>query len=277
MLELGKFQTLEVLRNTPPGLFLGSSSGEEVLLPNKYIPKNTNIGDKIEVFVYLDHEERFVATTIQPYIQINSFGLLEVVDVTKSGAFLYWGLEKDLFVPFNEQLKQMKVGQFCLVYMYLDKSTNRLVASERIGKFLKNEQLTIQENQEVDLIIGNKTELGFNVVINELHLGLVYADDIYLPIETGDKIKGFIKKIREDNKIDVTLQPMGYRNIIEPSSQFIIDKLKKKGGFISLNDNSSPELIKQEMNMSKKNFKKTIGLLYKQKLIIIKEDGIYLV
>jgi uncharacterized protein len=276
MLEIGKYNTLKVLRLTPPGAFLGNAEGEEVLLPNKYVPKGIRVDEELEVFVYLDYEERLVATTIKPYASLNQFAYLEVVDLSRAGAFMYWGLEKDLFVPFQEQVSKMRVGQSYLVYVYLDKSSGRLAASERINRFLKNEELSIEEGQEVDLIIANKSDLGFNVVINEQHLGLVYFDDIYIAIETGDKIKGYIKKIRDDHKIDVTLRPMGYRNIIEPSAQLILDTIKKKGGVLKLTDNSHPDEIKALLGMSKKNFKKTIGALYKQKLILLKEDGVYL-
>jgi uncharacterized protein len=276
MLEIGKYNTLKVLRLTPPGAFLGNAEGEEVLLPNKYVPKGIRVDEEVEVFVYLDYEERLVATTIKPYASLNQFAYLEVVDLSRAGAFMYWGLEKDLFVPFQEQVSKMRVGQSYLVYMYLDKSSGRLAASERINRFLKNEELSIEEGQEVNLIIANKSDLGFNVIINEQHLGLVYFDDIYIAIETGDKIKGYIKKIRDDHKIDVTLRPMGYRNIIEPSAQLILDTIKKKGGVLKLTDNSHPDEIKAMLGMSKKNFKKTIGALYKQKLIVLKEDGVYL-
>lgn len=276
MLEIGKYNTLKVLRLTPPGAFLGNAEGEEVLLPNKYVPKGIRVDEELEVFVYLDYEERLVATTIKPYASLNQFAYLEVVDLSRAGAFMYWGLEKDLFVPFQEQVSKMRVGQSYLVYVYLDKSSGRLAASERINRFLKNEELSIEDGQEVDLIIANKSDLGFNVVINEQHLGLVYFDDIYIAIETGDKIKGYIKKLRDDHKIDVTLRPMGYRNIIEPSAQLILDTIKKKGGVLKLTDNSHPDEIKALLGMSKKNFKKTIGALYKQKLILLKEDGVYL-
>ncbi|MDP2175277.1 MAG: S1-like domain-containing RNA-binding protein [Bacteroidota bacterium] len=276
MLEIGKYNTLKVLRLTPPGAFLGNAEGEEVLLPNKYVPKGIRVDEELEVFVYLDYEERLVATTIKPYTSLNQFAYLEVVDLSRAGAFMYWGLEKDLFVPFQEQVSKMRVGQSYLVYVYLDKSSGRLAASERINRFLKNEELSIEEGQEVDLIIASKSDLGFNVVVNEQHLGLVYFDDIYIAIETGDKIKGYIKKIRDDHKIDVTLRPMGYRNIIEPSAQLILDTIKKKGGILKLTDNSHPDEIKALLGMSKKNFKKTIGALYKQKLILLKEDGVYL-
>ncbi len=276
MIQIGEYQTLEILRDTVPGLFLGDENGHDVLLPNKYKPKEYNIGDKIDVFVYLDFEERLVATNIRPYITLNTFAALKIIDNSRIGAFLDWGLEKDLFVPFKEQISQMRPGDYSLVYMYEDKSTGRLAATERIKRYLKNETLTVEEGDAVELIIANKTDLGLNAIINEKHLGLIYHDEIFRNLQLGEKLKGFIKKIREDNKIDISLQPMGYRNVIEPTSQFILDALKRHNGVLKLTDNSHPDDIKRILQMSKKTFKKTIGLLYKQKQIAIKEDGIYL-
>lgn len=276
MIQIGEYQTLEILRDTTPGLFLGDEKGNDVLLPNKYKPASYNIGDKIEVFVYLDFDERLVATSIKPYITLNKYAALKVVDNSRVGAFLDWGLEKDLFVPFKEQISQMRAGEYYLVYMYEDKSTGRLAATERIKRYLKNEVLTVEEGQQVELIIANKTDLGVNAIINEKHLGLIYHDEIFRKLQLGEKTKGYIKKIREDNKIDISLQPMGYRNVIEPTAQHILDALKRHNGVIKLTDNSDPEDIKRILQMSKKTFKKTIGLLYKQQQIAIKDDGIYL-
>lgn len=277
MLNIGTYQDLVAKRQSPPGVFLENELGEEILLPNKYIPKTLNIGDTINVFVYLDFDERLIATTIHPYATLNQFAMLEAVDITTNGAFLYWGLEKDLFVPFKEQRAPMRKGEQYLVYIYFDKSSGRLAATEKYAKFLKKEIEGINEGDTVDLIIGNKTELGVNVIINEEYAGLVYNDDIYIPITKGDKITGYIKTIREDNKIDVTLQPMGYKKQIEPNAQKVLDVLGRRGGKLALGDNSSPEMIKDTLGMSKKNFKKAIGFLYKQKMILISDSQISLI
>lgn len=277
MIEIGKYNTFEILRTTKVGLFLGSADGkDEILLPNKYVPSKFDIGDELNAFVYLDHEERPIATTLEPYVLLNEFALLRVNYINQFGAFLDWGLEKDLFVPFKEQARPMEKGKRFLIYLYLDEQTNRLVASSKINQFLSNEALTVEVGEEVDLLISHITELGINVIINGIHKGLVYKDGVYDDaIRTGDKTRGFIKTIRPDNKIDVVLQKQGYESI-EPNAQVILDELKASRGFLRLHDNSHPEDIRTVLRMSKKTFKKAIGLLFKQQLIDIKDDGIYL-
>ncbi|MEO2072009.1 MAG: S1-like domain-containing RNA-binding protein [Zunongwangia sp.] len=275
MLNIGENHRLIIDRETEPGLFLKNVEGDEVLLPNKYIPENFQLEDEIEVFVYLDHSERPVATTLEPYVKLDEFAFLECVETTDFGAFLDWGLEKHLFVPFKEQVYPMQKGHRYLIFCYLDEDTNRLVASSKVHAFLDNSDLTIKPFEEVDLIISNKTDLGYNVIINEIHLGLIYNDDVFQPIEIGDRIKGFIKKTRKDGKIDVTLQRPGYRSI-EPNAQVILDKLQENKGFLNITDKSSPDQIKSVLKMSKKSFKRAAGNLYKQRQIDIKDDGIYL-
>ncbi|SHE40604.1 hypothetical protein SAMN05444278_101537 [Psychroflexus salarius] len=277
MLELGLKHTLEIDRDTAPGLFLKNEAGDEVLLPNKYKPKTYEIGDSIEVFVYLDFEERPVATTLEPKIQLDEFAVLTCVDSNDFGAFLDWNLEKHLFVPHSEQAYKMKPNNNYLVFCYLDEETNRLVASSRVNKFVDNSVLTVNEFDEVEIIITNPTELGFNVIINEIHAGLLYKDEVYADLKTGDRLKAYIKKVRPDNKIDVTLQKFGYKSI-EPNAQKVYDILKAtEKGYLPLHDKSKPEAIYQTLHLSKKAFKKAIGSLYKDKQIIIKNgDGIYL-
>lgn len=275
MIEIGKYNTLKIERDTQVGLYL-TDGNEDILLPNKYVPREFEIGEELIVFVYLDHEERPVATTLEPYIYLNEFALLRVNYTNKFGAFLNWGLEKDLFVPFREQARPMEKGKRYLVYMYLDEKSNRLAASSKINQFLNNETLTVEEGEEVDLIVSHITDMGINVIINEQHKGLMYKDEVYEDLRTGDRVKGFIKMIRPDNKIDVTLQKTGFEGI-EPNAEKILDELRASRGFLRLNDSSHPEDIKTVLRMSKKTFKKAIGTLYKQKLIEIKEDGIYLV
>lgn len=274
-MKIGHYNTLKIERLTKVGLFL-SDGKEDVLLPLKYVPKSYSIGDELIVFVYLDHEERPVATTLEPYILMDEFGLLRVNYVNNIGAFLDWGLEKDLFVPFREQARPMEKGKRYLVFAYIDEKTNRIVASSKTNQFLNNENVTLQVGDEVDLIISHITDVGINVIINDQHKGLLYKDQVYDDIRTGDRMEGYIKTIRPDNKIDVTLQKTGYQNI-EPNAQKIVDELKASRGFLRLNDNSDPEDIKTVLKMSKKTFKKAIGLLYKDKQIELKEDGIYLI
>jgi predicted RNA-binding protein (virulence factor B family) len=274
-MKIGHYNTLKIARETKVGLFL-TDGKDDVLLPLKYVPTEYNIGDELIVFVYLDHEERPVATTLEPYILMDEFGLLRVNYVNNIGAFLDWGLEKDLFVPFREQARPMEKGKRYLVFAYIDEKTNRIVASSKTNQFLNNENVTLQVGDEVDLIISHITDVGINVIINDQHKGLLYKDQVYDDIRTGDRMVGYIKTIRPDNKIDVTLQKTGYQNI-EPNAQKIVDELKASRGFLRLNDNSDPEDIKTVLKMSKKTFKKAIGLLYKDKQIELKEDGIYLI
>jgi len=275
MIEIGKYNTLKIERSTNVGLFL-SDGEKDILLPNKYVPNVYEIGEELIVFVYLDHEERPVATTLEPYIKLNEFGWLRVNYINEFGAFLDWGLEKDLFVPFKEQARPMEQGKRYLVYMYSDERTQRLVASSKTNQFLSNDEINLEKNEEVDLIISHITDLGINVIINEKHKGLVYKDEAYVDVKPGQRMKGFIKTIRPDGKIDVSFQKLGYESV-EPNAEKILSELRSSRGFLRLNDNSHPEDIKTVLQMSKKTFKKAIGLLYKEKLIEIKDDGIHLV
>ncbi|GAL72431.1 S1 RNA binding domain [Jejuia pallidilutea] len=275
-MELGQINTLEILRETDHGVYLIDDEDNEVLLPNRYVPSEFKIWDKIDVFIYLDNEERLVATTDIPYIKRNEFALLRCNQVTDFGAFLDWGLVKELFCPFKEQAFKMKPGGWYLVHCYLDEKTERLVASSKTNRFLDNKELTVEQFQEVDLIVSHPSDIGWNVIVNKKHIGLIYKDNIYRDISVGDKLKGIVKKIRPGNKLDITLEKIGYRNI-EPNAQRILKELEDNSGFLNLTDKSNPELIKDTLQMSKKNFKKAIGSLYKQRQIEIKPDGIYLV
>lgn len=265
-----------MLRRLEQGIYLGNEgSDESVLLPNRYITKDMQVGDTIDVFVYNDSEDRIVATTLHPKILLNKFACLSVVSVSDHGAFLDWGLAKDLFVPFSEQASEMHEGESYIVYLYLDKLTNRLVASSKINRFTDKEKPPFKEKEEVELLIAHKSDIGINVIINDKYKGIIYQNEIFQEVEFGSRIKGFIKKVREDNKIDVSLQKSGYENV-QPNEQKILTKLKEKNGFLPLNDYSSPEEIVSSLAMSKKVFKKAIGSLFKQRLIRIEEKGIYL-
>lgn len=277
MLQIGQYHTLEILRLTPPGLFLGDGEKEnEVLLPNKYIPANYEIGDQITVFVYQDFDERVVATTLTPKITLNGWAMLEVKDNSKIGAFMDWGLEKDLLVPFSEQLSRMRVGGRYLIHMYYDEASGRLVGSQKFKKFISNDFLKLNEGDEVDIIIGNKSDLGVNVIVNGQHSGLIYHDEIFTNLEMGMEMKAYVKKIRENNKMDIALQKPGYASI-EPNADKILSILQKNNGFLKLNDSSSPEDIYDQLGMSKKTFKKAIGLLFRNRLISLEDEGVKLV
>ena len=276
MIRLGEYNTLEILRETDPGLYLGDTQENVVLLPHRYKPENFNIGDMLEVFVYLDYEERPVATTLTPHVLLNDFGYLHCSDVNEFGAFMDWGVQKQLFVPFKEQARPMKVGNWYIVYIYMDEQTNRLVGSSKTNKYLNNDSVTLQKFDEIGIMVTHITDLGANVIVNGKHKGLIFINDIFEDIRTGDTMKAFVKSVREDNKIDVVLQSPGYRSI-EPNANFILDELKAAGGFMPLHDKSDPQAIKNELGMSKKSFKKAIGTLYKDKQIAIKPDGIELI
>ncbi len=275
MIHIGEYNTLTILREKEPGLFLSDEEDNEVLLPNRYVPKEFKIWDKLEVFVYLDNEERLVAVTDKPYITKGEFAVLRCNQVTEHGAFLDWGMVKELFCPFKEQTFKMKKGGWYLVYCYLDEKTDRLVASSKTNKFLSNQDLTVEQFQEVDLIVSHPSEIGMNVIVNKKHLGLIFNDNIFQDLSVGDRLKGIVKKIRKDNKLDIALGQVGYRNI-EPNAEAIIRELEDNSGFVNLTDKSSPEDIKEVFQMSKKNFKKAVGSLYKQRIITIEKGGIRL-
>ncbi len=276
MIALGKYNNLEILRDTSVGLFLGDEEGNDVLLPNKYVPEEFEIGDFIDVFCYLDHEERVVATTLEPYVMVDQFRLLQVAEVNEYGAFMDWGLEKHLLVPFREQRNKMQEGQWYVVYCYLDEKTDRLVASNKLDKFLSNDTLTVGELDKVDLVVTRLTDLGWEVVINNKHKGLVYSNQVFRKVAIGDMLTGYVKSIRPDNKIDISLQPIG-TDSLEPTANLIYQKLVSNGGSLPLHDKSDPEDIKAMLQMSKKMFKKGIGTLYRERKIEIGTDGIRLV
>lgn len=276
MIELGNYNTLKILRETAVGLFLGDDDVDDLLLPSKYVPDNFSIGDDLSVFCYLDYEERPIATTLKPLIKRNSFGFLRVAEVNDFGAFLDWGLEKHLLVPFREQQIKMIEGNSYVVYCYLDEKTFRLVASSRLDKFTMNKEISLNPKEEVDLLVSRRSELGWNVIINNKYNGLVFESEVYQPMNVGDSLKGYVKKIREDNKVDISLKPIGHLGL-EPAAKQIFEKLELANGYIPLHDKSSPEDIQKMFQMSKKTFKKAIGTLYKERKIKIKSDGIYTV
>ncbi len=272
----GEFNLLKAKRRTLNGYYLIDNEEVEVLLPNKYVPTGMKPGDEISVFIFKDSEDRLTATTIKPKILLNEFGVLEVVDVNPVGAFLDWGLEKDLLVPYSEQVEKMKVGRSYPVYLYMDNKTQRLVATGKINRILEREEIQVDEGEEVELLICNSTDIGITVIINNLHPGLLYDNELFQAVTPGDIVTGYIKNIRPDKKIDVSLQKQGYINV-EPNAQKILQNLKDNNGFLNVTDKSDPIIILAKLEMSKKLFKKAIGSLYKQRLIRIEKDGIYLV
>ena len=276
MLEQGKLVELNILKRAIVGLYLSDDSGEEVLLPNKYCTEEMKPRGKVKVFIYRDSEGRTVATTLTPKINLHEFALLKVSAVSGVGAFLDWGLEKDLMVPFREQKQKMEEGRWYIVYLDLDQKTDRLFASNRVERHLQNDELLVKEGDEVDLVVQQKTDMGYAVIINHKHKGLIFDNEVFKEVRVGDKLKGYVKNVRDDNKIDVSLQAIGYRGANDANSERILTKLKEYDGFIPLTDKSTPEEISAQFGISKKAFKKSLGALYKQHLIEIQPTGIRL-
>lgn len=278
MIELGKYNLLEVMRSTPHGLFLEDKEENDVLLPGKFIPEGTAIGDYLEVYIYRDNEERLVATTEEPKFTLYEFAGLKVSDVNDHGAFVDYGVGKDLFVPFREQKVKMEVGNYYLVYMYLDGQTDRLAGSTKVEQFLDLVDLEEDElavGDEVTILAWSKSELGTNVIVNNRYRGLIYANELFEELTVGMPKTAYINRIREDGKLDIRLEKDGYAKV-EGNAKKILDLLKERRGYLLLTDKSSPDLIKKELGMSKKTFKKSIGALYKQKIILLEEKGIRL-
>lgn len=276
MIEIGKINTLSVLRETDVGLFLGDDEHNEVLLPTSFLKTKHKIDEQVDVFVYTDSDNKLIASSQKPYAELHSFAYLRVTAVTEFGAFIEWGLEKDLFVPYNEQKNKMTEDNFYVVYIYLDKLTRRIVGSNRIEKFLSNDNLQLEEGQQVDLMVFEESPLGFSVIINGKHQGLIYHNDIYHDVFIGDEMKGYVKTIREDKLIDISFQKSGFKNVLD-STEVILEYIKKNNGFINLHDKSTPEEISIRLSMSKATFKKSIGILYRHRKVIIKPEGVYLV
>lgn len=276
MLEIGAYHKMIIDRDMSPGLYLRNEDDDEVLLPGKYAPENFQLEDSIDVFVYLDNEERPVATTLKPFIEKNGFAFLRCTDVTGIGAFVDWGIDKQLLVPYSNQMAPMKPGLSYVVYLYLDEKSNRLVGSTKTMQFTNNDEIEVEKFEKVDLLVSHYSDHGANVIINGKHMGLVYKDSIFEDLRVGDRLPGYIKWVREDKKIDVILQPEGYKGI-EPNTKYIMEELQANGGKLMLSDKSSPEDIQAQLGISKKSFKKAIGVLYKERQIVIEKDSIHLI
>jgi len=274
MLEIGKFNQLEVLREVDFGYYLQSDKGD-ILIPRKYVPEGTRIGEILRVFVYTDSEDRLIATTLDPIAAVGEFAAMRVKDVTDFGAFLDWGIEKDLLVPNSEQHRKLRVGQTTVVRLCLDARTERVIGVGKLNPFLNKDLSALEEGQAVNLMVYDQTDLGFMVLIDNQYSGMLYENEVFEPLEIGMKKKGFIKKIRPDGKIDVRLFKDGVAGI-DDSKDVILKKLTKSGGFLPYHDKSDADTIQEVFQMSKKSFKKAIGGLYKEGRIQILDDGIQL-
>jgi hypothetical protein len=274
MIKIGKYNTLRISRFVDFGAYLtddNDAKGTEILLPAKYLDENSVVGDEVEVFVYTDSEDRPIATTEVPFAQVGEFAYLQVVEVNKIGAFVDWGLVKNLLVPYSEQRSKMHPGGVYLVYVYLDAATGRVVASAKIDKYLGNAYPEYKRGEKVDVLVYGRTPIGYQVIVNNMHKGMIYANEVYRNIEIEEHLTAYVKHVREDGKIDLTLTAPGTAGRINSLSETIIDLLRMDA--LTVTDKSAPEEIKALLHCSKKDFKKTIGALYKEHQIVIAETG----
>jgi hypothetical protein len=275
MLNIGKINTLNVVKKQGPDVYLDNGTSAKVLLADKKLPDNCQVGDALDVFVYVDSEGHLAATTKTPLAQVDDIAWLKVVSLNYVGAFLDWGLPKDLLVPFSEQHHEMEVGKSYMVKVFLD-DKNRIAATTKIDRFIADESVDFEVGQKVSLIIADKTELGFKAIVNNTHWGLLYQNELFQPLKRGQKLDGYIKQIREDGKIDLILNQPGYGKVLSLTDNILI-KLKENNGALMLSDKSPPEAIYAAFGVSKKVFKQAIGALYKKQLISIDKNGIKLV
>jgi predicted RNA-binding protein (virulence factor B family) len=276
MAELGKYNNLRIVKEVDFGLYLDGGSDGEILLPLRYVPEKYEIDQMIEVFIYLDSEDRIIATTEHPLATVGEFALLDVVSVNAIGAFLDWGLPKDLLVPFSEQKQNMETGNAYMVYIYVDEQTKRIVGTNKINRYLDQVPPSYTIGQEVDVLVSNRNEIGYTVIVNSAHKGIIYENEVFHKIFRGQHYRGYVNKVREDNKIDIRLQKPGMEHV-DDLSRKIIDELNFMNGKLAMNDHTEPELIYKTFGVSKKAFKKALGTLYKQHIINILDDGIELV
>lgn len=275
MADIGKFNTLPVIALTANGAYLDGGELGEILLPNRYVPENCEAEMMIDVFIYADSADRLVATTEKPLGQVGQFVSLKVAQVNKLGAFLDWGLPKDLLVPYNQQHRKMEVGKYYLVYIYLDETTERIAASSKLDKYLDIWPAQYNQGDEVALVISSKTDLGYKAIINHAHWGLIFDSEVHQRLRQGQHVKGYIKNVREDGRVDLSLSRSGKRKVLD-FKDTLIAHLEKNEGFCDINDKSSPELINRVFGVSKKAFKATVGHLLKQGRIVIEPNGIRL-
>lgn len=276
MVQLGQYNTLPVSKLVDFGLYLDGGDGLEILMPKRYVPEGAKPGDELRVFVYQDAEARLIATDEHPYATVGQFASLRINSVNQVGAFADWGTSKELLVPHREQAQDMEEGRRYIIYIYIDQVSGRIAGTSKLDKHLDNIPPTYKEGEEVEALVWKRTPLGYKVIINNQHTGLIYNNQIFQDVHIGERLRAWVKGIREDDKIDLSLQPMGYRQMIDPAEASILKALHLHNGFMPVTDHSTPELIAIEFQLSKKAFKKAIGALYKQRRIALHEDGIEL-
>ena len=272
---LGKYNQLEVVKQVDFGVYLNGGDDGEILLPSRYVPEGCKPGDMLNVFIYLDNEERLIATTLQPKVQVGEFACLEVAWVNEYGAFLDWGLMKDLFVPFREQKQKMQKGYRYVVHAHVDEDSYRIMASAKVERYLSKEMPPYQPGEEVEVMVWQRTDLGYKVIVDNQFSGLVYQREIFKALEPGMKMSAYIRQVREDGKIDLTLQKDGLQKVGD-FAEVLLQYIKDHDGYTPLNDKSAAEDIYDAFEVSKKTFKKAVGDLYKKRLIVLVEDGIRL-
>lgn len=275
MPEVAKTNTLKITKTLDFGVYLDGAELGEILLPKRYVPKGAKEGDEVEVFLYYDSEDRLIATTEKPLAQAGEFVLLQAVDITPNGAFLNWGLPKDLFVPFREQQPAMEEGKYYVVYVFTDGENGRPLASARVDRFLNKEELPFEQGQEVDVLVVRNTELGYKCVVNNTNSGILYHNEVFQPLQAGLRLKAYVSSVREDGRLDLILHKPGYEKVTDLGSQ-ILETLRKNKGFLPLSDKSPAEEIYAQFSVSKKTYKKAIGALFRERKILIEENGIRL-
>lgn len=275
MIKIGKTNNLKVVKKVDFGLYLDGGESGEILLPKRYVDESMEVGDELDVFIYCDSEDRLVATTEKPLIEVGEFGLLKAVEVNRVGAFMEWGLQKDLLVPFREQSQEIRVGGSYVVYAFLDNATKRIVGSTKLNKYVGNRIPRYSESDTVDILAVHKTDLGYKVIVDNLFWGMIYNNDLFDPLSPGDRIPAYVKTVREDGKIDVTLRERGGERVFQLANR-IMGYLRDAGGEMALSDSSSPDEIKAVFQCSKKDFKKALGYLYKKGKILIADGGVTL-
>ena len=276
MIKLGKYNELQIAREVDFGVYVTDGEGVEILMPRKYVPASAQVGQKVQCFVYQDSEARLIATTERPYAQVGEFASLEVKSVGTVGAFADWGTSKELLIPHREQPRAMEEGHRYIIYIYVDEVSGRIVGTARLDKYLDNVPAPFEKNDEVDVLVWKPTPLGYKVIINNSHTGLIYRNQIFQPVHIGQHLRAWVREVRDDEKIDLSLQPMGYRNMIDSAEAQVLRAMHLRGGFLPLTDNSDPAEIADVLQMSKKNFKRAVGALYKQQRITIESNGIRL-
>ncbi len=275
-IELGKFNRLKIVKEVDFGLYLDGGEEGEILLPARYVPYNYEIGQLIDVFVYLDNEERLIATTLKPYVQVGEFAYLQVSWVNQYGAFLDWGLMKDLFCPFREQKRKMEVGRSYIIHTHVDEESFRIMASAKVEHYLSTERPPYTPDEEVNLLVWQHTNMGYKVIIDNKYQGLVFDNQVFRELEVGDSLKGYIIQVRDDGKVDVALQKKGRQQTLD-FADTLFNYMENNGGRCYLHDKSPAEEIYQRFKVSKKVFKKAVGDLYKRRLIEISDHGLFLI